>query len=128
MKSTYFAFFTGAALLLCAGQAGAHSLLMNPPPLTNDDNAKAGPCGCYFGAGPEDPAEDASATACPASGYKVTELVPGQTLQVTWKETVQHNGKFRVALSTKPINTVTRADMNNGVLYEAADSNTVSGG
>ncbi|MRG95304.1 hypothetical protein GF068_25795 [Polyangium spumosum] len=117
-----------SAVLLAGSSALAHAVLMNPQPLTNDDNAKSGPCGCYFGAGPEDPAEDGSASACPASGYPVTDLVVGQTLQVTWKETVNHSGMFRVSLSTKAIDTVTRTDMNNAVVYEAADMNSQSGG
>jgi hypothetical protein len=127
MKTRLFALFVGAVALLSATAAEAHSLLINPPPLTSDDNAKSGPCGCYFGAAPEDPAEDPSPTACPAS-YKVTDLVAGTPLQVTWKETVQHTGKFRVAFSDKPIDTATRADMDLGVLYEAADTNGTSGG
>jgi len=122
------ALFAFAAVLLAGSSAFAHAVLMNPQPLTNDDDAKSGPCGCYFGAGPEDPAEDGTAAACPGSGYNVANLTVGQTLQVTWKETVNHNGMFRVALSTKAINTVTRADLNNGVIYEAADQNAQSGG
>jgi hypothetical protein len=47
---------------------------------------------------------------------------------VTWKETVNHSGKFRVALSTKPINLVTRADLDAAVLFDGDDMNTVSGG
>ncbi|MDI1447558.1 SCE4755 family polysaccharide monooxygenase-like protein [Polyangium sp. 6x1] len=120
--------FAFAAVLFAGSSAFAHALLMNPPPLTNDDNAKSGPCGCYFGAGPEDPAEDGTAAACPASGYKVTDLVVGQQVQVTWKETVNHNGKFRVSISTKAIDTVTRADLDGAVYYEAADANSQSGG
>ncbi|MDC3954951.1 SCE4755 family polysaccharide monooxygenase-like protein [Polyangium jinanense] len=128
MHSRSPAFFAFAAVLLAGSSAFAHAVLMNPQPLTNDDNAKSGPCGCYFGAAPEDPAEDGSATACPASGYKVTDLVVGQPLQVTWKETVNHNGKFRVALSTKSIDTVKRADLDAAVFYEANDANAQSGG
>jgi len=121
------AIFTGLSLAFVTTNAGAHSLLMNPPPVTNDDNAKSGPCGCYFGAGPEDPTEDTTAAACPAD-YKTTSLDAGTKLQVTWKETVNHTGKFRVALSTKPINLATHADLDAAVLYEADDTNTVSGG
>jgi MYXO-CTERM domain-containing protein len=117
-----------AAVLLAGSSALAHAVLMNPQPLTNDDNAKSGPCGCYFGAGPEDPGEDGSPAACPGSGYKVTDLVVGQTLQVTWKETINHSGMFRVAIAPKAINTVTRADLNNAVYFEGADMNTVQGG
>jgi MYXO-CTERM domain-containing protein len=127
MKARIEAMFAGAALLLSAARADAHALLINPPPLTNDDNAKSGPCGCYFGAAPEDPAEDPSPTACPGS-FKVTDLVAGSQLQVTWKETVQHTGKFRVSISSKPIDTAKIADMEPGVLYDAADTNSVAGG
>lgn len=127
MHCRSLAIVLGLSASFISTNAAAHSLLMNPPPVSNDDNAKSGPCGCYFGAGPEDPAEDASPSACPA-GYKTTSLEAGTKLQVTWKETVNHTGKFRVALSTKPINLVTRADMDAAVLYEADDTNTVSGG
>ncbi len=122
-----FALVASFAVVFVSANAGAHALLMNPPPLTSDDNAKSGPCGCYFGGGPEDPNEDATALPCPAD-YKSTPLVAGSQLQVTWKETVNHNGDFRVAFSTKPINLVTRADLNGGVLYEEPDANNTSGG
>jgi MYXO-CTERM domain-containing protein len=121
------AFVAGLSVTSVVTNAGAHALLMNPPPLTNDDNAKSGPCGCYFGAGPEDPTEDGTATACPAD-YKTTTLTAGSQVQVTWKETVNHSGKFRVSLSTKPINLVTRADLDAAVLYDENDANTVAGG
>jgi len=127
MHSRTLATLAGLSFAFVSTNVDAHALLMNPPPLTSDDNAKSGPCGCYFGAGPEDPAEDGTATACPA-GYKTTSLEGGTKLQVTWKETVNHTGKFRVALSTKPINLVTRADLDAAVVYEGDDTNTVSGG
>lgn len=127
MHSRTLAILAGLSFAFVGTNAHAHALLMNPPPLTSDDNAKSGPCGCYFGAGPEDPAEDGTASACPA-GYKTTVLEGGTQLQVTWKETVNHSGKFRIALSTKPINLVTRADLDAAVVYEGDDTNTVSGG
>ncbi len=127
MKSRLFALAASAALVAASSVASAHAVLINPPPLTNDDNAKAGPCGCYFGAGPEDPNEDGTAAACPAD-YKVTELVAGSTIQVAWKETVQHTGKFCIAIAPKSIDTVTRADMDGSVQYEADDMNAQSGG
>lgn len=122
-----FSIVAGLSFLFVATNAHAHALLMNPPPVINDDNAKSGPCGCYFGGGPEDPNEDTTASACPA-GYKTTQLTAGSKVQVAWKETVNHSGKFRVAVSAKPINLVTRADMDASVLYEGDDTNTVSGG
>ncbi len=127
MSARTFALLAGLSLSFVATNTDAHSLLMNPPPVINDDGAKSGPCGCYFGAGPEDPNEDTTATACPA-GYTTTSLEAGSQLQVTWKETVNHDGKFRVALSTKPINLATRADLDANVLYEANDTNATSGG
>lgn len=127
MKSRLFALAATATIVAASSLAHAHALLINPKPLTTDDNAKSGPCGCYFGAGPEDPNEDGTASACPAT-YTVTELVAGSTIQVAWKETVQHTGKFRVAISSKPIDTVTRADMDASVVYEADDTNSQSGG
>jgi MYXO-CTERM domain-containing protein len=106
--------------------AGAHSLLVNPPPLIADDSAKSGPCGCYFGAGPEDPTEDATASKCPAN-YTTTSLVAGSQLKVSWKETVNHDGAFRLAFSPTPVDGVVKADLDANVLYEKPDTNTVAG-
>jgi MYXO-CTERM domain-containing protein len=106
--------------------AAAHTLLVNPPPLITDDNAKSGPCGCYFGAGPEDPTEDTTAAKCPA-GYTTTELVAGSKLTVSWKETVNHDGMFRVAFAPVPVDGVVKADFDGNVLYEKPDTNTVAG-
>ena len=106
--------------------AGAHALLVNPPPLILDDNAKSGPCGCYFGAGPEDATEDATASKCPAD-YPTTELVAGSQLTVSWKETVNHDGMFRVAFAPVPVDGVVKADLDANILYEKPDTNTVAG-
>ena len=106
--------------------AAAHSLLVNPPPLIADDSAKSGPCGCYFGAGPEDPTDDATASKCPAN-YTTTQLVAGSQLQVSWKETVNHDGAFRLAFSPTPVDSVVKADLDASVLYEKPDTNTVAG-
>lgn len=122
-----FAILAGLSLAFVTTNASAHILMMNPPPVSNDDNAKSGPCGCYFGGGPEDPNEDTTAVACPVD-FKTTKLIAGSTLQVTWKETVNHSGKFRVAVSDKPINLVTRAQLDGSVLYDGNDENGVSGG
>ncbi|UQA62589.1 SCE4755 family polysaccharide monooxygenase-like protein [Polyangium aurulentum] len=127
MNSRLFAVSACAAIVAASSFAHAHAVLINPPPLTNDDNAKAGPCGCYFGAGPEDPNEDGTASACPKD-FTPTVLEAGATLQVTWKETVQHTGDWRIAISSKPIETVTRADMNASVQFEGPDMNSQSGG
>jgi hypothetical protein len=106
--------------------AAAHSLLVNPPPLTSDDNAKSGPCGCYFGAGPEDASEDGTAAKCPAN-YTTTPLVAGSQLKVSWKETVNHDGMFRIAFAPVPVDSALKADLDANVLYEKADTNTVAG-
>jgi MYXO-CTERM domain-containing protein len=106
--------------------AAAHSLLVNPPPLSTDDNAKSGPCGCYFGAGPEDPTEDTTAAKC-AANYTTTELVAGAQLKVSWKETVNHDGMFRIAFAPTPVDGVVKADLDANVLYDKADTNTVAG-
>jgi hypothetical protein len=106
--------------------AAAHSLLVSPPPLIADDSAKSGPCGCYFGAGPEDPTEDATASKCPAN-YTTTSLVAGSQLKVSWKETVNHDGAFRLAFSPTPVDGVVKADLDANVLYEKPDTNTVAG-
>jgi hypothetical protein len=106
--------------------AAAHSLLVNPPPLTSDDNAKSGPCGCYFGAGPEDASEDGTATKCPAN-YTTTTLVAGSQFKVNWKETVNHDGMFRIAFAPVPVDSALKADLDANVLYEKNDTNTVPG-
>lgn len=114
------------SLSLGGGAASAHSLLVNPPPLTSDDNAKSGPCGCYFGAGPEDPADDGTASKCPGS-FPKTDLVAGSQFTVSWKETVNHDGSFRLAISDQPVDAVVKADLNAGVIYDKPDGNSTSG-
>jgi hypothetical protein len=109
-----------------AGAASAHTLLVNPPPLTADDNAKSGPCGCYFGGGPEDPNDDGSASPCPGN-YPKTDLVAGSEITVSWKETVNHDGSFRLAISNQPVDAVVKADLNAGVIYDKPDANNTSG-
>jgi len=104
------------AALTLQGEARAHTLLMNPVPLTADDNAKSGPCGCEFGGDP----------ACPA-GFTTTQLTAGTNVLITWKETVNHTGSFRLAFSTKPVDQVTGADLDANVLYDKADDNSIDG-
>ena len=83
MRTLVFA----AALIPClvtAKLAQAHIRLMSPTArYTQDDNGlKTAPCG--------------SGTA---TGAPPMPLVPGQTLTVTWKESVSHAGHYRIALS-----------------------------
>lgn len=121
-----FASATAAlAVAALSATAGAHSLLTDPVPLTNDDDAKSGPCGCYFGA-PETPGEDATPSACPAS-FSTTDFAPGATITVKWIETVNHNGAFRIAYAPIPVDQVTKADLEAGILYEQPDTNPTSG-
>lgn len=105
-----------ALALMPARVASAHTLLMYPPPLTSNDNAKSGPCGCEFGGDP----------ACPASVPK-TDLVAGEMVTIKWKETVQHNGSFRLAFSTKSVQQVTGNDLEGTILYDKADANSMAG-
>jgi hypothetical protein len=53
----------------------------------------------------------------------VATLEAGSQVSVTWTETVNHDGMFRVALSTKTPETVTTTDLDNGVLWEGTDTN-----
>ncbi len=102
--------------------ASAHTRLEMPKPLTQNDNAKSGPCGCYFGA-PEDPNEDLTPEECPGT-YDITELTAGSQVQIAWMETVNHNGAFRLSFSNKPVDQVTKADMEGGIVYDEPDMNT----
>ena len=130
MKAPSFASFAGAlacvVTTLVAGSAGAHSLLVTPPPISPDDSAKSGPCGCYFGGGPQDPADDPSPSPCPGD-YTVTTLQAGTALKVEWKETINHDGAFRIAFSSKAPEATTKADMDANVMTEITDENPTSG-
>lgn len=106
-----------AALASLQGEALAHTLLVTPAPLTDNDDAKSGPCGCEIGGDP----------ACPAN-YPQTTLTAGENVTVTWKETVNHTGSFRLAFSNKPVDQVTGADLDANVLYDKADENDTNGG
>lgn len=126
MKRLLLASLPLAILLGVPGTAAAHSLLTVPPPLVQDDNAKSGPCGCYFGAGPEDPAEDPTPAQCPAD-FPVTTLEAGTELTVEWKETINHNGSFRIAFSPKAPDQTLKADVDANILMEIPDENGTSG-
>ncbi len=125
-SSSLLSAFALVSITFASPLAFAHTRLMNPAPLTQDDNAKAGPCGCFFGAGPEDPAEDGSPLACPAD-FPVTTLQAGTALTVTWQETVNHNGDFRVAFSPKTPDATKKADVDANILMEIPDENGTAG-
>lgn len=126
MKRALLALAPLAILLGQVTPASAHAVLTIPAPLTPDDNAKSGPCGCYFGAGPEDPAEDGSPAKCPTD-FAVTTLEAGSELTVSWKETVNHNGNFRLAFSPKPPDQTLKADVDANILMDLPDENGTSG-
>lgn len=111
-----------AAVLALPSLASAHTKLLDPAPLTENDNAKSGPCGCYFGA-PETPAEDQTPEECPGT-FAITEVTVGQQIQVAWLETVNHDGAFRLAISGKPIDQLKKADADGAVVYDQPDNNT----
>ncbi|MBK8251964.1 MAG: lytic polysaccharide monooxygenase [Polyangiaceae bacterium] len=115
-----------AAIFSVGSTAQAHTVLTKPAPLSGDDNAKSGPCGCYFGDGPEDPTEDGTPLPCPTD-YTVTELVAGSQVTVEWKETVNHNGDFRIAFSAKSPEQTLKADVDANIIETVPDQNGTSG-
>jgi hypothetical protein len=105
----------------------AHSRLLDPVPITNDDGLKSGPCGCYFGDTPEDATEEPNPMKC-NNVYPIETYEPGQTITVLFEETINHTGSFRVAFSPKAPEQVTKADFEAGVLSDEPDANAMSGG
>lgn len=67
------------ALTLTPSLAAAHIALVSPAPRTSSQ--KAGPCGA----------------AGSVRGANVTTLAPGATITVSWKETIDHPGHFRIS-------------------------------
>jgi hypothetical protein len=70
----------GAMVFGTAAQARAH--IRMTAPTARHDQLKLGPCG----AGPDDP-----------RGTNVHTFRPGQALTLTWEETVDHPGHYRIA-------------------------------
>jgi hypothetical protein len=68
-----------ASLMLFTSNAGAHIKLGSP--VARDPSLKAGPCG----------------TAGSVRGTNVTTFEPGEKITVTWTETVDHPGHFRIS-------------------------------
>ena len=81
MRSPVLHVLVVAALASFAGPANAHIELMSPP--TRTVMQKQGPCGL----GPDDPRGPTKAT-----------FKPGEVVTITWKETVNHPGHYRIAL------------------------------
>lgn len=86
-----------AGLALLPRIASAHTVLITPKPLSTDDNAKTAPCGCTFGEGVSQCAPD----------YQIASYDLGETITITWNETIDHTGEFRVAFVAKPPEEVT---------------------
>jgi len=79
---------TALAALLAPGLAHAHITLTDPPARHPAADLKEGPCG--VGAGD-------SRTTDP---NKITEYMAGETIDITFNETFQHEGHYRVMLSS----------------------------
>lgn len=97
--------------------ASAHTLLVNPPPLIDEDDAKVGPCGCTFGGG---------GIECPTD-YAITELEAGSEIMVSWDETINHTGNFRIAFAPVTPEAATVADFDDAALQVTVDD-TLNGG
>lgn len=69
------------SLLFCASLSWGHARLVSPTPRNNDSGIKSGPCGGL------------------ARSTNPTVLQGGQSLAISWQETVNHPGKFLFALS-----------------------------
>lgn len=70
-----------AALSAAPSRAAAHTLLLAPAPRSNADGLKLGPCG------------NVPRTATPS------RFNAGATLTVSWRETVEHPGNYRIAFA-----------------------------
>lgn len=69
---------------VCSSVAFGHAHLLDPAPRTpiNNGGLKTGPCGGI------------------AAQTTFTEMVIGSAYTITWRETIEHPGSFRLALST----------------------------
>lgn len=79
-SSVLLAVSSAIAVIATATGAGAHIALMSPKPRYAD--LKEGPCG----RGPTD-----------KRSSNVTSFKSGETITVTWRETVEHPGHFRIS-------------------------------
>lgn len=106
-----------AALSIGVSPAVAHTVLVNPQPLTTNDDAKTPACGCTF---------DGTDVECPAD-YNVTEYEAGETITITWNETINHDGDFRVAFVAKPPNEVVDGDFEASAIKTTLDDDQDGG-
>jgi hypothetical protein len=81
MKPTILALSIAASLAVPA-VVHAHALLLDPPPRSDTDNNKTGPC-------------DTTPVAAPPT----TTYTAGSTITVTFGETIDHPGYYRLAFS-----------------------------
>ncbi|MEY2934589.1 MAG: hypothetical protein RL033_5338 [Pseudomonadota bacterium] len=108
-----------------SSSAHAHITLMNPPSWVEEgergDPQKQGPCGAAPG----------------GNGVVQTNIVtsyrPGETIMVTWQETVAHPGHFRISLApdramfSDPVVTTTDGNGTSGNSISAAIMSPVAG-
>ncbi len=97
-----------AALLVGASGASAHVLLEEPS--RRSDEMKQGPCGR---AGDEDGRTE-----------RFTRVAPGQTITVSWTETIDHVGSFVVGFDDDGAD---QADFDATILHQEADPPNPSG-
>jgi MYXO-CTERM domain-containing protein len=74
----------GLAALLGTGTASAHIKLRSPTPRDPNNPLKSAPCG----------------PAASTRGSSMTMLTSGQKLTVSWDETIQHPGHYRIAFDS----------------------------
>lgn len=79
--SLFSKFSTILVLTLLSSLSWGHARLVTPTPRNNDSGIKSGPCGGL------------------ARSTNPTVLQGGQSLAISWQETVNHPGKFLFALS-----------------------------
>ncbi|WP_437520359.1 SCE4755 family polysaccharide monooxygenase-like protein [Sorangium sp. So ce726] len=80
MRCMLMGSFVLAAVMSFAGVSRAHIDLTSPAPRHADDQQKVAPCGARGD----------------ARGETVTVFEPGETITVTWNETIDHPGHFRI--------------------------------
>lgn len=80
MRCMLMGSFVLAAVMSFAGVSSAHIDLTSPAPRHADDQQKVSPCGARGD----------------ARGETVTVFEPGETITVTWNETIDHPGHFRI--------------------------------
>jgi MYXO-CTERM domain-containing protein len=117
MRSKAFRVGASVGLLLIPSVVFGHTVLVDPAPMSPNDDAKQAPCGCVIG-DPVIPCDDP---------YEVSVLQTGTEITVTWNETIDHAGDFRVSFSPKPPTEVTEADFEDAAISVTVPD-TIQGG